>query len=113
MPSIKVVLPCPLRPATRLTPFSKPIVTPVDRRAGFFLTAAYAGEMARNAVGGAQEKVARTDGLVANIETQQGGYLFLRGLRLSQPLGNDGFEGRVEQALDEGIGRVIAAASLA
>jgi hypothetical protein len=33
--------------------------------------------------------------------------------RFSEPLGDDGFERGIEQALDEGIGRVIAAAGFA
>ncbi len=85
----------------------------VNGGAGFFLAAAHAGEMPRNAVAGANDEVARASGHVANFEAQQRGFLFLRRFRLGQALGDDGFERGVEQALDEGIGRVIAATGLA
>ena len=85
----------------------------IDARTRFFLAAAHAGEMPRDAVAGANDEVAGAGGHVANFEAQQRGFLFLRRLRLGQPLGDDGFERGVEQALDEGIGRVIAAAGLA
>ena len=43
----------------------------VNARTRFFLAAAHAGEMARDAVAGAQEKMAGADSLVADFESKQ------------------------------------------